>query len=311
MPSISFIIPTYNRATIISRTLDSVLAQTFMDWECLVVDDFSTDNTKEIVDSYCTKDTRFQYFVNEGKKGAQGARNTGVKYAQGEWIQFFDSDDIMHADLLESMFCTMREDNTHSDVYTCFSNVINYKTKDIVDTFKWICEGDIRKKILCGEVYVDYNGAIIRKQKIIDIGGLDEDCPSMQEWDTHIRLSKIAKYHTNPKILIDYHIGGTDTISSDMKREVIGDVYLLNKHKKDWSIYKSSYWMYGERVIDLLNGINDTSFRKEYREKVFALMPGLRKHLFMNKKKQQYKTIRHKIAIIINPLKKNDRTIQS
>lgn len=299
---LSIIIPTYNRSHLIEKTLNSVLYQTYSEWECLVVDDFSTDNTKEIVESYCAKDARFHYLVNESKKGAQGARNTGINHAQGEWIQFFDSDNIMHADLLESMFCAMNEDGTQSDVYTCFSNVIDYKTQDIVDIFKWICEGDIRKKILCGETYVDFNGAVIRKQKLLDIGCLDENCNSMQEWDTHIRLSRIAKYHTIPEFLVDYYVGGADTISSDTKREVRGTIYILSKYKKAWSIYKSSYWMYGERVIEMLHSINDISFRKESSKKIFDLMPGLRQHLFINKQKKQYKKIRHRIARVIKPL---------
>lgn len=305
MPLASIVIPTFNRANVIQITLDSVCNQTFQDWECLVVDDFSTDNTKDLVESYSTKDARFHYLVNEGKKGAQGARNTGIRHSTCDWILFFDSDNIMHADLVESVFCAMRDNNTRPDVYTCFSNIINHKTQDIVGTFKWICEGDIREKILCGETYVDFNGAVIRKQKLLDIGGLDEDCSSMQEWDTHIRLSKIAKYHTIPQVLVDYYVGGADTISIDTKREVTGTVYILDKHKKAWSLYKSSYWMHGERVIDMLNGINDISFRKEYREKIFYLMPGLRQHLFMTKKKQQYKTFRHKIAKVIKPLFKS------
>lgn len=299
---VTIVIPTYNRAGLIEKTLDSVLAQTYPDWECLVVDDFSTDNTKEIVQAYYNKDNRFHYYKNENKKGAQGARNTGIKHSQYKWIQFFDSDNIMHENLLESMFCLMSEDNAQSDVYTCFSNVIDVNSHQIIGSFKWVCEGDIRKQLLCGETYVDFNGPIIRKQKIFEIGWLDENCPSMQEWDTHIRLSKVAKYHTNPQILVDYYVGGKDTISIDIKRDVIGRVYLFDKHKTDWSIYIPGYWTYGEQTINILNDINDISFRTEYICKVYKLMPGLRQQLYIKKIKKQYKTIRHKMAKAIKKI---------
>lgn len=238
---ITVVIPTFNRANILSKTLDSVLAQSFQNWECLVVDDFSTDQTAEVVEGYCLKDSRFRYLKNEGKKGAQGARNTGLKCARYDWIQFFDSDDIMHSNLLETMAEAVRLDQERYDVFTCFSNVIDCQTGEKVNSFEWHNEGDIHERLFTRDTYVDYNGAVIRKSKLNEIGGLDEDCPSMQEWDTHIRLSKVACYHTVPQMLIDYFVGGNDAISTDAKREVRGRFYILKKHKKEWRNYKEAY----------------------------------------------------------------------
>ena len=87
-PKISIVIPTYNREKLIGRTLDCIVAQTFSDWECFVVDDFSTDNTKNLIDSYVQKDCRFHYMLNERKKGAQGARNTGLYHSRADWVWF-------------------------------------------------------------------------------------------------------------------------------------------------------------------------------------------------------------------------------
>lgn len=96
-PLVSIIIPTFNRAHFIGETLDSVLAQTYDNWECIVVDDGSSDNTKEIVNAYVKKDTRFQYFIrpNIHKHGGNGARNYGFKQSKGAFIIWFDSDDLM------------------------------------------------------------------------------------------------------------------------------------------------------------------------------------------------------------------------
>lgn len=260
-PQISIVIPTYNRAYVISRTLNSVLAQSFQDWECLVVDDHSTDNTKEIVEEYCRADTRFRYLVNEGKKGAQGARNTGIRHAHYDWIQFFDSDDIMHKDLLVTIIREMERTKYSSDIYTCFSNVIDRNTSQKVNNFEWLCEGNIHDKLFTRECYVDFNGAVIRKQKLSEIGGLDESCPSMQEWDTHIRLSKVATYHTIPKTLIDYYIGGEDTISSNSKREVVGRLYILKKYKKEWRMHKESHTQYVKEILSLIEKNKNHLFR--------------------------------------------------
>jgi glycosyltransferase involved in cell wall biosynthesis len=102
-PLVSIIIPTYNRAHLISETLDSILAQTYTNWECIVVDDGSIDNTKEAIENYTKKDVRFQYHKrpNNLPKGANACRNYGFKISKGEYINWFDDDDIMLKDFLE------------------------------------------------------------------------------------------------------------------------------------------------------------------------------------------------------------------
>ncbi|MBK9150508.1 MAG: glycosyltransferase family 2 protein [Saprospiraceae bacterium] len=101
MPFFSIIIPTYNRAHIIHRPVKSILAQTFTDWELIVVDDGSTDNTQEIVMSY--NDPRIRYVWQENQERS-AARNHGIRLAQGEWICFQDSDDEYLAEHLEVLY---------------------------------------------------------------------------------------------------------------------------------------------------------------------------------------------------------------
>jgi glycosyltransferase involved in cell wall biosynthesis len=94
---VSIIIPTFNRAHLIRETLDSVLAQTYTNWECIVVDDGSSDNTEEIVMNYVNIDIRFQYHKRPDnyKEGGNGSRNYGFKLSKGSFVNWFDSDDIM------------------------------------------------------------------------------------------------------------------------------------------------------------------------------------------------------------------------
>jgi glycosyltransferase involved in cell wall biosynthesis len=88
-PLVSIIIPTYNRAHLIGETLDSVLAQTYQNWECIIVDDDSTDKTDEVVGAYVEKDSRFKYYhrPDEHLPGGNGARNYGFKMSTGEYVQ--------------------------------------------------------------------------------------------------------------------------------------------------------------------------------------------------------------------------------
>src|SRR5690554_4749576 len=102
-PLVSIIIPTFNRAHLIGETLDSVLAQTYKNWECIVVDDGSTDGTDQLMGDYLAKDGRFKYHKRPDSKpkGANACRNIGLDKALGEYIVFFDSDDLMTTDHVE------------------------------------------------------------------------------------------------------------------------------------------------------------------------------------------------------------------
>ena len=101
---ISIIIPVFNRENLIKQTLDSVLHQTYTNWECIIVDDGSTDNTIDIIKKYVINDNRFKFFLRPENlpKGANSCRNYGFEKASGDFIQWFDSDDIMLEDFLST-----------------------------------------------------------------------------------------------------------------------------------------------------------------------------------------------------------------
>ena len=103
IPQVSIIMATYNRAHLIEETLDSILNQSFINWECLIIDDGSTDNTTEVLRPYLLKDLRLRYSerTKDHKKGLSGCRNQGLELAKGDYIIFFDDDDMVHPDNLK------------------------------------------------------------------------------------------------------------------------------------------------------------------------------------------------------------------
>lgn len=113
-PLVSIIIPTYNRAHLIGETLDSVLAQTYQNWECIVVDDGSTDNTEVLMAGYMSRDSRFQYHHRPKDRlpGGNAARNYGFEVSKGEYIQWFDSDDLMTPNKLKIKLDCFKSKNT-------------------------------------------------------------------------------------------------------------------------------------------------------------------------------------------------------
>ncbi|UCS91990.1 glycosyltransferase family 2 protein [Echinicola marina] len=101
-PLVSILVPNYNKAPYLKESLDSVLAQTYKNWECIIVDDHSTDSSWEILEEYVAKDKRFKVYKrpDNRKKGGNAARNYAFEMAQGEYINWFDSDDVLDENFL-------------------------------------------------------------------------------------------------------------------------------------------------------------------------------------------------------------------
>jgi glycosyltransferase involved in cell wall biosynthesis len=110
MPFFSVVIPVYNRAKFIDATINSVLEQTFSDYELIVVNDGSTDNSEEVIKKIAGSNAKLKYLWQENKeRGA--ARNHGIKHASGTYVTFLDSDDLMHADHLAILYQKIKEQN--------------------------------------------------------------------------------------------------------------------------------------------------------------------------------------------------------
>jgi glycosyltransferase involved in cell wall biosynthesis len=105
---ISVIVPCYNQACYLAEALDSVIAQTYRDWECIIVNDGATDDTELIAKSYLLKDNRFKYLHKENG-GLSSARNAGLQLSKGEFIQFLDADDFIHVDKFQAAVDAMSE----------------------------------------------------------------------------------------------------------------------------------------------------------------------------------------------------------
>lgn len=112
-PLVSIIIPTYNRAHLIGETLESVLRQTYTNWECIVINDCSTDDTEVVVLDYVKKDARIKYYIRpeDYKSGGNGARNYGFSLSKGDYINWFDDDDVMLENFIECKISLLKEEN--------------------------------------------------------------------------------------------------------------------------------------------------------------------------------------------------------
>ena len=145
-PLVSVVIPTYNRSTQVQSAIQSVLDQTHSDLEAIVVDDRSIDNTVQVVEEYSRKDPRIRLIVHKERRGAQAARNTGIKAGSGEWIAFLDSDDKWLPDSLNSRLQaadTSGSHVVHSDCYVIDPRATGVRQMGVVPM-----QGDIYRQLL-------------------------------------------------------------------------------------------------------------------------------------------------------------------
>lgn len=128
-PLVSIIIPTFNRAHLIGETLESILAQNYRNWECIIVDDGSNDNTRDVVDDYIIKDIRFQFHQRPANrmKGANSCRNYGFELCKGEFVNWFDDDDVMLNNFIKEKLECFSDNNL--DLVACSGTYTDYRLK--------------------------------------------------------------------------------------------------------------------------------------------------------------------------------------
>ena len=118
---VSIVMPSFNTGMFIAESINSVLAQTYTNWELIIVDDYSSDNTDDIVNPYLV-DKRIVYIKNENNCGAAVSRNRALREAKGRWIAFLDSDDLWMSDKLEKQISFMEKNNYHFS-YTNYAEI--------------------------------------------------------------------------------------------------------------------------------------------------------------------------------------------
>lgn len=187
---VSIIIPTYNRAHLIGETLDSIVAQTYPNWECIIVDDGSTDDTATLIAEYILKDNRFKYYTRpeDRLKGANACRNYGFELSNGEFIKWFDSDDIMHPQFLEKQVEVL-EHNLALDFCASFSKCFKERVDNLSGSFipEHKTESKAIYNFILGKLYFLTPSTLWRKSKIQGKILFDEELYNAHETDFNFR----------------------------------------------------------------------------------------------------------------------------
>lgn len=183
MPNVSVCIPTYNREKLLKETLDSVFAQTYRDFEVVIVDDGSTDGTKQMLQN-CGYNVRYHRQENQGDAAA---RNKLIELAQGKYITFLDSDDLLFADSLQRMIDAVPKDREDVIVYGPYA-AIDENGRPLYRKKKKLCSGKITQQLF-ENILVHSCGSLFPKKILISAGGFNTAFPVCSDYDLWLRLS--------------------------------------------------------------------------------------------------------------------------
>ncbi len=201
-PAVTVVIPTFNRAMTLERAIGSVLAQTFGDFELLVIDDGSTDETASLMAK--TTDRRVRYLPQAVNRGVAAARNIGLREARGDFIAFLDSDDEWMPEKLERQLDLFERlsDNVglvYAGVEAVSEN--GNRTKQMPSD-----RGDVYRKLLLRNVITGGgSSAVIRRNVVATVGFFDESLPAIEDYDYWLKLSRFFEVDFVPEVLMRYH----------------------------------------------------------------------------------------------------------
>jgi glycosyltransferase involved in cell wall biosynthesis/peptidoglycan/xylan/chitin deacetylase (PgdA/CDA1 family) len=237
-PKISIIIPAHNSASTIDETMQSVLNQTFKDWEAIIINDGSTDKTEEIICGYVKKDKRIRYAA-QNKSGVSAARNNGIDKAVGDWLLFLDADDLIKAQMLEKMVigsqlhpeCDMIVCNWERlavDGKTIEVKGPDWNTADAFSLFANTC-------VFC------IHSCIVKKSAVIKAGKFDESLITCEDWDLWQRITRTgSKIFIVDDSLSVYRIRSASASNKGIQLFVDGLEVIRRGHSADGRVKKAA-----------------------------------------------------------------------
>jgi glycosyltransferase involved in cell wall biosynthesis len=280
-PLVSIIIPTYNRAHLIHETLDSVLAQTYTNWECIVLDDRSTDNTEEVLKIYVGKDARFQYHKRptNRKKGANACRNYGFELSKGDYINWFDSDDLMKPNKLDKQLALINK--------TALDYVISQT--EVLDTITGI-KRFWNDNLLSDSPLDDYiqykvswsTGSILFKKDFLKMNDLkfDEVLAQSQEYDFFVKVLHSSINYDVDLMVLNINVWHNNSISFSLNNFFIKSKSSLMVRKrilfnKELNLKKETKVFLIREILRIFSKSIESNNMKAIRESCFTLIPSL------------------------------------
>lgn len=264
-PLISIIVPCYNQAEYLDECLQSVLNQSYIDWECMIIDDGSPDNTEEISQKWIKKDSRFNYFRKENG-GVASARNFGIEKSKGEWILPLDGDDKIGESYISD--AVKISESGYDLIYSsaeCFG-IENRKFAIPEYSFRGLLKNNI---IFCS--------ALFKREYLHDLRYDENLKHGLEDWEfwisyisqNKIRVLKLKETHFFYRIK---ETSRNQSIKSNKNKTSEAELYILNKHKKLYDEIYGDYFTVIRKLAEL-----------EYENNYFQKIVHSKKYKFITK----------------------------
>lgn len=230
---ISVVIPTHNRVKLLLRAVKSVQEQTYDNIEILVVSDGSTDNTSEVMQKMVAKDKRIKFIDCPVSRGANAARNEGIKNAVGNYVAFLDDDDEWTKDKLACQMVIMNTSSKIGLVYTWIK--IIYVDEGVEYFSKPINKGKLNHRILLENCIGSTSSVMVKKSLLDNVGGFDVNLPARQDYDLWIRCCQKCDVGVVEDFKVNYYNylnARNEQISSKTQRYIEATDRINVKYKK-------------------------------------------------------------------------------
>ena len=245
-PLISIITPTYNRAAYIGATIESVLAQSYANWELIIVDDASTDGTEKIVQNFIEKEKaanggtgRISYIRQLQNVGIARNRNTGLEKAHGKYIAVLDSDDIWtDSNKLEKQVDFLEKENANSPARHCgivgtWVKKIDPQGKELGDIVFATDDASIRKKILLRHQFA-HSSVVFLRQAILDAGGYSSAYTIGDDYDLILSIGTKYSFANLPEFTTFYRIHPDNITKTKRAQHIREHLAIIKKHAREY-----------------------------------------------------------------------------
>jgi len=239
IPNVSVIIPTHNRADKLPRAVESVLNQTYEDFELIIVSDGSTDNTEEVVRAF--NDARIRFLKHDTPRGASAARNTGIRASSARYIAFLDDDDEWLPHKLETQLPVIQASNEKLGLVYAWMDYC--KDGEFLRRYAPKLSGNIFPEMLDKQAIGNSSTLLIKRSVVDRVGYFDEDLPRGNDGNFIRKVTKHFEVDYVPKVLVRIHVGHIDRISVDsvenLKHVVTALESRLEMFKDDYDIFSA------------------------------------------------------------------------
>ncbi|MBH8555078.1 glycosyltransferase [Nostocaceae cyanobacterium CENA357] len=239
IPKISVVIPAYNSEKTIKATIDSVLNQTFTDFELIIINDGSQDSTLDIVSQI--QDSRIKIFCFENA-GGNVSRNRGLHQSVGKFVSFLDADDIWTHEKLASQFKALQE-NVEAKVAYSWTDYIDENGVFLFSGTHNIYNGDIYEKLLVNNFLENGSNPLIYREALIELDGFDESLKAAQDWDMWLRLAAQYNFVGVPSVHILYRVSASSLSTNLVRQEQACLQVLEHAYKARPSIDKNIWYL--------------------------------------------------------------------